>query len=69
MNAQHQETAEHLKMVQDVIGHVSRDSTAIEAREKVMRKDKEEKPRRRRGRPRKGEEKSREPKRLERQLR
>ena len=51
-----------------IIGHVSRDSTAIEAREKAQRKEKKEKPRRKRGRPRKGEEMPKEPKRLERQL-
>lgn len=53
----------------EIIGHISRDSTAIEAREKAKRKDREVKPRRKRGRPRKGEERPREPKRLERQLR
>ncbi len=52
----------------EIIGHVSRDSTAIEAREKAKRKCRQVKPRRRRGRPRKGEERPREPKRLERQL-
>lgn len=52
----------------EIIGHVSRDSTAIEAREKAQRKDRPVKPRRKRGRPRKGEERPREPKRLERQL-
>ena len=52
----------------EIIGHISRDSTAIEAREKAKRKDKEKKPRRKRGRPRKGEERPKEPKRLERQL-
>ena len=52
----------------EIIGHVSRDSTAIEAREKARRKCRQVKPRRRRGRPRKGEERPREPKRLEQQL-
>ena len=52
----------------EIIGHVSRDSTAIEAREKAQRKDRQVKPRRKRGRPRKGEERPREPKRLEQQL-
>lgn len=43
-----------------VVGHISRDATAIEAREKAVRKPKETeargRPARRRGRPRKGEE-------------
>ena len=52
-----------------VVGHISRDSTAIEGREKAAPKPKpEEKPKRKRGRPRKGEERAREPTRLERQL-
>ncbi len=48
-------------------GHISRDATAIEAREKPVRTKKPEKPKRKRGRPRKGEERPREPRRLERQ--
>lgn len=41
----------------EVIWHISRDSTAIEAREKPVRKEgKEQKQKRRRGRPKKGEE-------------
>jgi hypothetical protein len=43
----------------EVVWHVSRDSTAIEAREKPMRKEKKSaqpKPKRKRGRPNKGEE-------------
>ena len=54
-----------------VIGHISRDSTAIEAREKpqksnkVTAKSSAQKPKR--GRPKKGEERVKEPMRLERQ--
>ena len=53
-----------------LIGHISRDSTAIRAREKPRKVVKEEKPKRQRGHPRKGEEQAREAKpvrRLERQ--
>ena len=50
----------------ELVGHVSRDSTAIEARERPAPKP-AKKPKRRRGRPRKGEEVEREPGRLERQ--
>ncbi|MDE0474760.1 MAG: transposase [Gammaproteobacteria bacterium] len=50
-----------------IVGHVSRDSTAIEAREKP--EPKEETARREPGRPRKGEEGARQPSRLKRQLR
>ena len=50
-------------------GHVSRDATAIEAREKPFRKDSKEpksKPKRKRGRPRQGETReAKEPKRLD----
>ena len=54
--------AEHL------VGHISRDSTAIEAREKPAPKPaKAAKPKRKRGRPRKGEERAKEPSVLERQ--
>lgn len=52
-----------------IIGHISRDSTAVGAREKPVKREKVEKKPRKRGRPRKGE--VREPKaptRLERQL-
>ncbi len=49
-----------------LIGHVSRDSTAIEAREKPQ--PRAPKPKRRRGRPRKGEERPGERRRVERQL-
>ena len=53
-----------------LIEHISRDATAIEAREKPAPKPKAAKPKRRRkrGRPRKGEEQAKEPSRLERQL-
>ena len=52
-----------------VVGHVSRDSTAIVGRERPAPKPgPERKPKRRRGRPRKGEEAVRQPTRLERQL-
>ncbi len=50
-------------------GHISRDSTEIEAREKPLKKEKKEddKPKRKVGRPLKGEEPIKEPTRLERQ--
>jgi len=50
-----------------LIGQISRDSTAIVSREKPKRKDKVKKPKKR-GRLRKGEERVKEPTRLERQL-
>jgi hypothetical protein len=52
-----------------LVGHISRDATAIEAREKPARTEPSKKaPKRRRGRPKKGEAASRkEPRRLERQ--
>ena len=51
-----------------LVGHISRDATAIEAREKPVRKKREPKrPKRKRGRPRKGEERPKQPSRLERQ--
>ena len=53
----------------DLVEHISRDATAIEAREKAAPKPKAAKPKRRkRGRPRKGEARAKEPSRLERQL-
>ena len=64
----------HRVLVEDayrdtIIGHISRDSTAIEARERPAPKPKAEaKPKRRRGRPPKGEERPKDPTRLERQL-
>jgi len=51
-----------------LIGHISRDSTAINAREKPEKKEAvEEKQPKKRGRPKKGEERPKEPTRLERQ--
>jgi len=54
----------------EIVGHISRDSTAIEAREKPMKKPtevSEEKQPKKLGRPKKGEERVKEPTRLERQ--
>ena len=52
-----------------IVGHVSRDSTAIEAREKpVWDKEKRDSPRYKRGRPKKGEEREKELSRLEKQV-
>jgi transposase len=48
-----------------LVGHISRDSTAIVAREKVVKKEKKIKIKKKRGRPKKGEERLPEPKRLE----
>lgn len=53
----------------NVILHVSRDSTAIEAREKASKKKKVSKSKKKRGRPKKGEERPKEEKRLDKQLR
>jgi len=50
-----------------IVGHISRDATAIEAREKPVTLVPPEKPKRQRGRPRKGEVVEKEAKRLERQ--
>ncbi len=53
----------------EIVGHVSRDSTAIDAREKPLKKPTEvaeDKPAKKRGRPKKGEERVKEPTRLER---
>jgi hypothetical protein len=52
-----------------LVGHISRDSTAIEAREKPVKAEKSKKPKRKPGRPKKGEEQPKEEKRLERQTR
>ncbi len=59
---------------EDIISHISRDATKIEAREKPLKETKEEaesdeekKPTRKLGRPKKGEEPVKEPTRLERQ--
>ena len=57
-------------MQEQLVGHVSRDATAIEGREKPTPKPKpkqQAKPNRKRGRPRKGEERPKEPSRLQRQ--
>ena len=55
-------------MQEQLVGHVSRDATAIEGREKATPKPQQPaKPKRKRGRPRKGEERPKEPSRLERQ--
>ena len=55
-------------MQDQLVGHVSRDATAIEGREKATPKPQQPaKPKRKRGRPRKGEERPKEPSRLERQ--
>lgn len=50
-----------------LVGHISRDATAIEVREKPLKVAKPDKQKRKRGRPRKGEERPREVRRLERQ--
>lgn len=52
---------------QHLAGHVSRDSTAIPAREQPVRKSKPVKQKRKRGRPRKGEQRAPQPTRLQRQ--
>lgn len=58
---------------EDIVGHISRDSTEIEAREKPQKREKakteldEGKPKLKRGRPKKREEQVKEPTRLERQ--
>jgi len=51
----------------EIIGHNSRDSTAIEAREKPLKKEKVIKVPKKKGRPKKGEERIKEPTRLEKQ--
>ncbi len=58
---------------EDIVGHISRDATEIEVREKPQKEAKaetesdEKKPKRKLGRPKKGEESVKEPTRLERQ--
>lgn len=58
---------------EDIVGHISRDATEIEVREKPSKETKveaesnEEKPKRKPGRPKKGESLAKEPTRLERQ--
>ncbi len=54
-------------MEDKITGHISRDSTSIDAREKPMKRIKVVKQKKRRGRPRKGEVRIKEPTRLERQ--
>lgn len=52
-----------------IVGHVSRDSTSINGREKPLRKEKvNKKPKKKRGRPSKGEARHRDLKRLDKQL-
>jgi hypothetical protein len=61
------------KLSGEIIGHISRDATEIEAREKPEKETRSkaesavEKPKRKKGRPKKGEEPVKEPTRLERQ--
>ena len=63
----HEALIEHT-MQEQLVGHVSRAATAIEGREKPTPKPKQPaKPKRKRGRPRKGEERPKEPSRLQRQ--
>jgi hypothetical protein len=50
-----------------LVGHISRDATAIEAREKPVKIEPPETPQRKPGRPKKGEVVEKEPRRLERQ--
>lgn len=55
-------------MADQIVGHISRDSTSIDAREKPAKKTiKKTKPPQKRGRPKKGETRTKEPARLERQ--
>jgi transposase len=61
----------HKSYAGEIVGHICRDSTAIEAREKPVKKetkDPQEKAPKKRGRPKKGEERTKEPTRLERQI-
>ena len=63
----HEALIEHT-MQEQLVGHLSRDATAIEGREKATPKPTQPaKPKRKRGRPRKGEERPKEPSRLQRQ--
>jgi len=58
------------KLSEDIVSHISRDATEIEAREKPPKTEAESddrKPKRKMGRPKKGEESIKEPTRLERQ--
>lgn len=63
----------HAKIIEDYLsdqfaGHISRDSTAISAREKPVKKEQLEQKKKPRGRPKKGEERVKEPTRIERQI-
>jgi len=61
----------HKSYAGEIVGHISRDSTAIEAREKPVKKvakTEEANTPKKRGRPRKGEERIKVPTRLERQI-
>ena len=58
----------HEALGDTLIGHVSRDSTAIEGRERPAPKLTAETPKRKRGWPRKGEAKPKQPGRLDRQV-
>ena len=62
----HEEIIRHF-LTDEVVLHVSRDSTSIEARERPASKTKQDKPKRKRGRPPKGSEPPKEPTRIERQ--
>jgi transposase len=56
------------RYAQEIVGHISRDSTAIHAREKAVRKESKAKPvAKKRGRPKKGEERPKKMTRIERQ--
>jgi len=56
------------RYAQEIIGHISRDSTAIHAREKAVKKESSSKPEaKKRGHPKKGEERPKEMTRIERQ--
>lgn len=57
----------HIKA--ELVGHISRDSTAIESRERAAKKEKKEKVKKKKGRPKKGEiREAKEEKRLDRQI-
>jgi hypothetical protein len=56
-------------MSDQIVGHISRDATAIIGNERPVRKEKKEaKPAAKRGRPRTGEERPKEDKRIDRQI-
>ena len=56
------------RYAQEIVGHISRDSTAIHAREKAAKKESATKPEaKKRGRPKKGEERPKEATRIEKQ--